>query len=92
MYAYLLFVKKYESLNRMKLPSKQKMPLFSWEDDICLQFLIDQRKCVNLRRFSDDASLYLESLVRIIYIEFHKLFFLKILNDIPQLEAFLVKC
>ena len=44
MYAYLLFVKKYESLNRMKLPSKQKMPLFSWEDDICLQFLIDQRK------------------------------------------------
>ena len=30
----------------MKLPPKQKMPLFIREDDICLQSLLSQTKCV----------------------------------------------
>ena len=30
----------------MKLPSNQKMPLLIIKDDICLQSLLDQTKCV----------------------------------------------
>ena len=35
-----------ESLNGMKLPSKEKMSIFTREDDICLQSLLDQTKYV----------------------------------------------
>ena len=41
-----IWVKKYESLNGMKLPGKEKMPLFIRED-ICLKSVLDQTKCVD---------------------------------------------
>ena len=32
----------------MKLQNKQKMPLFIREDEICLQYLLDQTKLIKL--------------------------------------------
>ena len=41
-----IWVKKYESLNGMKLPGKEKKPLLIRED-ICLKSALDQTKCVD---------------------------------------------